>query len=111
MYDDGYTMATLGETWSRHSVSGAFCSDLEEETGMRRNMGKGKACMRREHQKVAKLMVDRSRKVREWGLARAKQRLCAIGVGLVDEEVGSLICRAIHVVDPILLQRPREAVH
>ena len=43
--------------------------------------------------------------------ARAQQRLSATRVRLVDEQVRSLVRRAVHVVDPILLQRPREAVH
>ena len=43
--------------------------------------------------------------------ARTQERLCAARVSLVDEEVRGLVRRAVHVVDPVLLERARVAVH
>ena len=42
--------------------------------------------------------------------ARAQQCLRTASMRLVDEEVRGLVRRAIHVVDAVLLQRPRKPV-
>lgn len=44
-------------------------------------------------------------------LARAQQRLRAARVRLVDQEVRGLVRGAVHVVDPVVFKRAREAVH
>ena len=44
-------------------------------------------------------------------LARQEQRLRTSCMSLVDEQIRSLVCRAIHMIDAVFFQRPGETAN